>query len=301
MIRHLAAVCVLGLVLVACPREEPAAQPSVVVGVGSTTEQRVLAALTAQALTDAGLTPELRPDLGGTVGLRRAAIAGDIWVFWDYTGAAWALGMGQQAPPADPQESFSRVSRADVRNGLTWLPASKANATLALFVRRRDLPPQGKPRGLAWLASVLSAGEKHLCADAEFITRAGGLEALAAAYAIDLERLTRASIPANEADAISGVASGRCYAALATATSGEAVAAGLVPVTDDLMVFPAFGVAPVARTDRLGELPEIAAALEAVTNVLDTAALARLNAQAEGGRDPAEVAEEFFDEVDAES
>src|SRR5687768_7226290 len=136
MIRRLTAVCVVGLVLAGCVRDDPPAEPRIAVGVGSTTEQRVLAALTAQALTEAGMTPDLQPDLGGTVGLRRAALAGDIDVFWDYTGAAWALGMGQQAPPADPEESFQRVSRADVRNGLTWLPASRANATLALFVDR---------------------------------------------------------------------------------------------------------------------------------------------------------------------
>jgi osmoprotectant transport system substrate-binding protein len=123
------------------------------------------------------------------------------------------------------------------------------------------------------------------------------LEALASAYAIDLERLTRAAIPAVEEDAIRGVASGRCFAALATATSGEAVAAGLVPVTDDLLVFPAFTVAPVARADRLEVVPQLAGAMETVTRVLDTAALARLNAEAEDGRDPAAVAEEFFDEV----
>lgn len=301
MIRRLAAVCVLGLVLAGCVRDDPAAESRVVIGVGSTTEQRVLAALTAQALTEAGMTPELRPDLGGTVGLRRAAIAGDIDVFWDYTGAAWALGMGQQAPPADPEESFQRVSRADVRNGLTWLPPSHANATLALFVDRDDLPEQDRPRGLAWLASVLSAGEKHLCADQEFITRSGGLEALASAYAIDLDRLTRSAIPAAEQDAISGVASGRCFAALATATSGEAIAAGLVPVNDDLMVFPAFAVAPVARAERLEDVPEIAEAMASVTDVLDTRALGALNAAVEKERDPARVAEDFFDEVAADS
>ena len=301
MIRRLTAVCVVGLVLAGCVRDEPPSEPRIAVGVGSTTEQRVLAALTAQALTEAGMTPDLQPDLGGTVGLRRAALAGDIDVFWDYTGAAWALGMGQQAPPADPEESFQRVSRADVRNGLTWLPASQANATLALFVDRDDLPAEDRPRGLAWLASVLSAGERHLCADQEFITRSGGLEALAAAYAIDLDRLTESAIPAAEPDAISGVASRRCFAALATATSGEAIRAGLTPVSDDLLVFPAFAVAPVVRTARLEDVPELAEALATVTAVLDTSALGELNAEVERGRDPARVAEEFFDEVDTGS
>ena len=292
---------VLVVALVACVRDGQGTQPGVVVGVGSTTEQRVLAALTVQVLSEAGLAPEVRSDLGGTVGLRREAIGGSIDVFWDYTGAAWALGMGQQAPPADPEESFQRVSRADVDNGLTWLTPSAANATLALFVRRSDLPPADESRGLPWLAGVLSSGDRHLCADREFITRSGGLEALASAYAIDLERLTELSIPAAEPAAIRGVETGRCFAALATATSGEAALAGLVPVSDDLMVFPAFTIAPVARTERVDAVPQIKAAVQEVTRVLDTGALARLNARVEGGEDPAEVAEEFLANVDAGS
>ena len=299
--RTLAIGAVLIVLLAGCVRNGRSTQPRVVVGVGSTTEQRVLAALTVQVLSEAGMAPEVQSDLGGTVGLRREAIGGSIDVFWDYTGAAWALGMGQQAPPADPQESFQRVSRADTENGLTWLPPSGANATLALFVRRSDLPPPDEPRGVPWLAGVLAGGDRHLCADQEFITRSGGLEALASAYTIELERLTKVSIPASEPAAIRGVETGRCFAALATATSGEAARAGLVPVTDELMVFPAFTIAPVARTERLDAVPRITSAMESVTTVLDTGALARLNARVEDGGDPAEVAEDFLAEVDQES
>ena len=162
------------------------------------------------------------------------------------------------------------------------------------FVRREDLPAEGRPRGLTWLAGVLSAGERHLCADPEFVTRRGGLDALAAAYAMDVERLTDAVIPATEEHAISGVARRRCFAGLATATSGEAVAAGLVPVTDDLSIFPAFVVAPVARTAHLQAAPQVRSALERVTTALDTPGLAQMNAEVERGRDPAQVAEDFF-------
>jgi osmoprotectant transport system substrate-binding protein len=294
MRRWAAAVLVCLALAAACDLDPDPAQPRVVVGVGSTTEQRVLAALTVQALDAAGLAAEVRTDLGGTVGLRREALTGGIDVYWDYTGAAWALGMGQQAPPADPDESFERVRRTDEDNGLIWLPPSGANATLALFVRRDDLPPEDRPRGLPWLAGVLSSGEGTLCADAEFITRTGGLESLAGAYAIDVERLTDAAVPATEEEAISAASSGRCFAALATATSGEARMAGLVPVADDLMVFPAFVIAPVARNDRVAQLPGLADALARVTQRLTTEQLATMNAAAEAGEDPAQIAEDFL-------
>jgi glycine betaine/choline ABC-type transport system substrate-binding protein len=101
-------------------------------------------------------------------------------------------------------------------------------------------------------------------------------------------------VSADEAEAIEGVADGRCFAGLATATSGEAQLSGLVRVADELGVFPAFVVAPVVREERLEELPDITEALAAVTPWVDTAALARLNAEAESGTDPEELARRFL-------
>ena len=266
---------------------EPA--PAVVVGVGSSDEQRVLAALSIVALDRAGLAPEVRPDLGGTVDLRREAIRGNIDVYWDYTGAAWVLGLHQQTPPADPTESYERVRRADEERNLVWLEPTEANATLALFVREAAVP-EGEPATLSWLSRTLS--EQEVCADGDFIRRPGGLPALARAYAFNVDdvRLVRAQ----EDVAIERVAAGECYAGLATATSGKARRAGLVPVADDLVVFPAFIVAPVARAQILQAVPEVAEAFAEIVALLDTPRLAALNAEVAGGADPEQLAEEVL-------
>lgn len=266
---------------------------ALIVGVGSTTEQRVLAALTAAALDQAGIPAQLRPDLGGTLGLRREGLRGQIDLWWDYTGAAWALGLGEQAPAADPVESWERVRRADEERGLVWLEPSGANATLALFVRAEDLPPEGAPRGLSWLAGRLSSGAVALCADPDFVRRRGGLDALAEAYAIDLGRVRVAA--AREDRAVALVAAGRCFAGLATATSGAARAAGLLPVADELGLFPAFIVAPVAREPVLRAHPGLREALAGLARIIDTRALGELNRAVHGGEDPAELAEAFLE------
>jgi osmoprotectant transport system substrate-binding protein len=289
-----AVVVVLSCLLAGCTPEdvEEEVAPRIVIGVGSTVEQQVLAALTVVVLEERGLITEVRSDLGDTVALRRQALTDQIDLFWDYTGAAWALGLGQQNPPAEPVESYQRVAQEDQANGLIWLEPTAANATLAMFVRADDLPPAPEPNGMDWLAGKLSVEEETLCVDEDFRRRPGGLEELALAYPMDLGRLEIVS--AEEAEAIEGVADGSCFAGLATATSGEAQLAGLVPVADELGVFPAFVVAPVVREDRLEELPEMAEALAAVTPWVDTAALARLNAEAENGADPEELARRFL-------
>lgn len=246
-------------------------------GVGAGVEQRVLAAVAVQALRDAGIFAEPADVGGDTRRLRGAAAQGDIDLYWDYTGAAWSLALGQEDPDEDPEESFDRVAAEEgSRSGLRWLGPSQANATLALFVRADDVA-EGD-RTLSWVARTLSEGRGPLCADPAFVERDGGLPSLAEAYAIG-EGL--AVVEADEAAAIDGVAEGRCFAGLATATSGTARNAALVPVADDLTVFPAFVVAPVARRAALDRVPGLQAALAPALARLTTEELAALNAAAE--------------------
>lgn len=272
---------------------EAGAALSVVIGAGGTAEQQVLAALAHETVRRAGVPVELRDAGGGTTGMRRAALAGQIDLYWDYTGAAWTLGMREGAPPADPLESWERVAQADEDRGLRWLEPSAANATLALVVRRADLPAAGQPRGLGWLAGELSSGQRRLCADPDFIARGDGLASLAAEYGIDTAGMPRRA--AGEADAIAAVAAGDCFAGLATATSGAARAADLVPVADELGVFPAFVIAPVVREGSPADRRLVTAALERVSAALDTPTMARLNAQVASGDDPSTVARGFLD------
>lgn len=284
-----AAALVLALVVACTPT---AAAPVVAVGVGATLEQRVLGALTVAALDGAGVEASVVEVAGGTRALRGDAIDGDVDVFWDYTGAAWSLGFNQQDPPADPLESYERVRREDAARGeLEWLAPSGANATLALFVR----PDAVAERTLSELSVRLSEGDRTLCADAEWLERTGGLRALADVYPIDLAG-GLSTEAATEAEAIAGVAGGRCDVGLGTATSGEARSAGVVAVADDLVVFPAFVVAPVVRQDTLAAVPAVRDALARVTAlVASTDALATLNARAVDGEDPAQMARSALD------
>lgn len=291
------AVLLVALVLPGCSRVEEEPEPQVTIGVGSTTEQQVLAALTVAALERAGVDTALRANLGQTVILRRQALAGAVDLYWDYTGAAWALGLGQQNPPAEPAESYERVREEDRRRGLVWLEPTTANATLAMFVRSEDLPVD-EAGGMDWLAGVLSGGEHALCVDEDFQTRPGGLRELASDYYLmDLARVD--VVAASESEAIDAVAAGECFAGLATATAGRAHGAGLVPVVDTLGVFPAFVVAPVVREDTLAAVPEVAEALRELATAIDTTTLGRLNAAAESGEDPQALATRFLADLEA--
>ncbi len=275
----------------ACMPDDREAGAEVVVGVGSTTEQRVLAALTVLALERAAIPVRSAEESDDADDLRRQAESGDLDLFWDYTGSALSLELlPGQPPPAEPEESFARGARADEqRNDFVWLGPTQANATLALFVRPTALP-MGEQFTLTWLSRELSTG-RPLCADPDFLEREGGLPSLAEEYSIAVDALQ--PVPAPEDEAIERVVSGECFAGLATATSAAAEVAGLVPVVDDLGVFPAFIVAPVVRSSTLEAEPRIRDALAPVLD-LTTDELRRLNGRIEAGAEPRAVAEEVL-------
>lgn len=276
------------------PATNPSAATQVRIGAGSTAEQQLLAALSADLLARRGIPTEVVAELGDTDGVRDAADAGRIDAFWDYSGAAWTLGLGRPAPAIDPQESVEAVAAQDAAEGLTWLPASAVDAKLALFVRAEE-HPRTEEGTLSWLAGRLGAESAALCADAAYLSAPAGYAYLADTYAIATDSVS--TVVATEPKAIDFVVQGECLAGLATATSGAARARGLLPLVDDQGVFPAFVAAPVVVQGGRAEAVAVVAALTALSESLDTAGLANLNALVSEGGAIEEVAVLHLDEA----
>ncbi|MDP9399641.1 MAG: hypothetical protein M3P39_01520 [Actinomycetota bacterium] len=84
------------------------------------TEQLVLGQITAEALRAAGALVSDRTGIEGSEATRRALTAGQADMYWEYTGTAQLVHLGQE-PVSDPERQYAQVARADRANAVEWL------------------------------------------------------------------------------------------------------------------------------------------------------------------------------------
>jgi osmoprotectant transport system substrate-binding protein len=225
---------------------------------------------------------------------RQAIELGEVDVRPAYTGEAWLEILGRADPPGDPRESFTAVRDHDERNGLLWLrprfgegpDEPPANATFAFVVT--PTTTIAGVRTMSQLAARLSEEpEARVCVDREFGQRPDGLRAVLAAYSV---RSDREFLAAGPQEAVAGVVAGDCLAGLTTATDGAVWAAGLVPLADDLRVFPAFVPLPQLREEAVAERPAIRTAVAPMAAQLTTELLGGFNARILAGEPVEEAA-----------
>src|SRR3954452_9195668 len=153
-----------------------ASAQTVVVGGKNFTEQQIMAEMTSQLLQAKGFSPDKRAGLG-TAPLRQAQEAGQVDVYWEYTGTS-LINFNKVTDKLDAAATYAKVKELDGAKGLVWLNPSKANNTYALAMRKADAEAK-KIKTLSDLAAKVKGGQamKFGC-NAEFYARADGLKPL---------------------------------------------------------------------------------------------------------------------------
>jgi osmoprotectant transport system substrate-binding protein len=288
-------VSVLALVVTGCSgaagEPEPGRAP-LRIAASDDLEATLLAHVLVALLDAADLEAEIRP-YADARDAQQALELGAVEIRLGYTGEAWLETLGRADPPGDPEASFGPVRADGERRGIVWLPprfaedpdGPPANATFAFAVAGPP-SPDADLRTVSQLAARLSERpEASVCVDREFGTRPDGLRAVLEAYRVRTDRQFLAATPD---EAVVGVLEGDCLAGLTTATDGQAGAAGLQLLVDDLEVFPAFVPAVQVRDETLEEQPEVADALAPLGEELTSTLLRGFNARLVAG-DPVEV------------
>ncbi len=258
----------------------------IIVGAKNFTESDLLAEIVAQQIERrTGVPVERRLHLGGTFVCHRAITAGDIDLYVEYTGTAFAAIL-KQPPISNPDSVYRFVAERYSRDfKLQWTAPFGFNNTFAILVRRTDAVRYGL-RSIADLARVAphwKAGFGY-----EFLERADGFEGLARRYGLSFSRpptamdlgLTYRALADHRVDVIAG-----------NSTDGQIAALDLVALTDDRGYFPPYQAAPVVRASVIEKHPAVAAALAELGGKISDDEMRRLNALADvEHRDIVEIA-----------
>ncbi|MEX1178829.1 MAG: glycine betaine ABC transporter substrate-binding protein [Nitriliruptor sp.] len=301
--RPLAALCVVGMLVAGCSGAGQSVPdvPALRVVASGDAEGRLLAQVLVALLVAQDIDAEARVYAEPRDG-QQALELGAADVRPGYTGEAWLETLGRADPPGDPEASFAPVRADGLRRGIVWLPPRfeegadqpPANATFALAVAGEP-SPDADLRTVSQLAARLSERpDASVCVDREFGSRTDGLRAVLDAYLVRAEQPFLAASPE---EAVRGVLAGDCLAGLTTTTDGEAGAAGLQVLVDDLEVFPAFVPAVQVREEVLEQRPEVEDALAPFGQELTTPLLRSWNARLVTGDPLEQVAQEGAQEL----
>jgi osmoprotectant transport system substrate-binding protein len=251
-----------------------ASAQTVVVGGKNFTEQQIMAEMTNQLLQAKGFKTDKRAGLG-TAPLRQAQEAGQVDVYWEYTGTS-LITFNKVTDKLDAEATYSKVKELDAAKGLVWLNPSKANNTYALAMRKDDAQSKGI-KSLSDLAAKVKGGQNlKFASNAEFYARPDGLTPLQQTYGFEFSR-----------ENVVRMDTGLVYQALRDkqvdvglvfATDGRIPAFDFVVLQDDKGFFPSYALTPVVRKETLDKNPKLAEALNALSAKLDDNTMAKLNA-----------------------
>lgn len=272
--------------LVACkggPRKK------IVIGSKFFTEQVVLAELLAQHIeARTGIPVERKSNLGGTLLIHKAMLAGDLDLYVEYTGTALTAVLGEK-PSGDGTATYQQVKEQYAqRFGLEVTEPLGFENTFAMVIRADDA---GKLRlkNMSDLAAI--APGWHAAVGYEFLERPDGFTGWSKAYGLkfaetprvmDLGLLYRA-LTQHQADIVAG-----------NSTDGLIESLHLVPLADDRHYFPPYDAVPIIRRQTLEQFPALRAALADFNGKISAEEMRRMNAEVDAGqRDAAVVVRDF--------
>lgn len=245
------------------------------------TEQVILAELLAQHIEAKTGIPVIRKtNLGGTLLVHKALLAGELDLYVEYTGTALTAVLNES--PAAPTQTgnandyskavYDRVKKlyADRFHLEVTEPLGFEN-TFALVIRGDD----ARNLQLRTISDLASTAPKWRAGVGyEFLERPDGFPGLSARYnlhfagspkVMDLGLIYRALVD-HQVDVVAG-----------NSTDGLIDALSLVALADDRHYFPPYDAVPVVRQSTLAQFPQLRAALADLAGKLSDSDIRRMN------------------------
>jgi osmoprotectant transport system substrate-binding protein len=266
------------------------AQAHLTIGSKFFTEQVILAELLAQHIESHTHVPvERKTNLGGTLLVHKALLAGDLDLYVEYTGTALTAVLNESPNSDNSTTIYTRVKQQYAqRFNLDVTEPLGFENTFAMVVRGDDAQSLHlrAMSDLAPIAPKWRAGVGY-----EFLERPDGFPGWSTRYnlhfaappsVMDLGLLYRALLD-HQVDIVAG-----------NSTDGLIDSLHLVALEDDRHYFPPYDAVPIVRRAALEEFPQLRSALADLSGKLTAADMRRLNAQVDADqRDVAAVVRAF--------
>ena len=261
----------------------------VVVGSKNFTESVILGEIIAQQLERYHVPVQRQPNLGGTFICHQAIVAGQLDIYVEYTGTAYAAILKE--PPSHDSAHVRQVVDSVYRTRwhLMWTAPFGFDNTFAMLIRRRD----AERLGISTLSQAVRYARKWRPAFGyEFLDRADGYRGLLTAYGLRFAKppatmdlgLTYRALADSQADIIAG-----------NSTDGQIAALHLFQLRDDRHYFPPYEAAPVVREEVFQRYPRARTALAKLGGTINDAEMRHLNYEVDvAHRRVADVAREFL-------
>lgn len=260
-----------------------------VVGSKNFDEQQVLCQISIAALESVRAEVTDRCNVGGSDATRQALVSGDISMYWEYTGTAWASFLKQTSKPGDDQVIRELRERDRARNGIVWLQRARFDNTYA-FVVAGATAARLNLNTISDMAAHVRAGRPGtVCLETEYNSRADGVGGLQQAYRF---RLPRERVQVLEQGLIfQSTADGVCLFGEVAATDGRIPGLGLKVLEDDRDYHVTYSAAPTVRQDVYDRAPQVGQLFAPIAAALDQPTIQRLNGRVSaGGETPRDVA-----------
>lgn len=232
----------------------------------------MLAELLAQHIEAKTGIPVIRKtNLGGTLLVHKALLAGELDLYVEYTGTALTAVLNE-APQGTSVDVYNQVKQLYAeRFHLEVTEPLGFENTFALVIRGDD----AKNLNIRTISDLVSVAPKWRAGVGyEFLERPDGLPGLSARYnlhfaespkVMDLGLIYRALVD-RQVDAVVG-----------NSTDGLIDALSLVALVDDRRYFPPYDAVPVVRQATLAQFPQLRPALADLGGKLSAADIRRLN------------------------
>ncbi len=249
-----------------------APQSKITIGSKFFTEQIILAELLAQHVeTKTGIPVIRKTNLGGSLLVHKALLAGELDLYVEYTGTALTAVLNE-SPQGDSSAVYHRVKQLYFeRFHLEVTEPLGFENTFAMVIRGDD----AQNLHLQKLSDITGTAPKWRAGVGyEFLERPDGFRGWSDRYnlhfadspkVMDLGLIYRALVD-HQVDIVAG-----------NSTDGLIDSLGLVALEDDRHYFPPYDAVPIVRQSTLAQFPQLRAALADLAGKLSASDIRRLN------------------------